>query len=134
MNDLPLEVCEIDNVEVNYPQAPYTGSRKIHRQRRPQPARAYAQHTRGFQLFLTFERDLGHYQVPAVAQDLIAVQLDRLRVFDSGRSSGDRGHDADRVPLLDRSLSLARIANVLVIDINVYEMPKLAFFVVEMLA
>ena len=51
------------------------GGGEIHRGRRAEPARADAQHLRGFQLALTLDADLRHDQVAAVALDLVAGQL-----------------------------------------------------------
>ena len=81
VDDLPLQVAEVDDVEVDDAEGADAGGGKIHRGRRAKPARADAQHLRGFQLALTFDADLRHDQVAAVSLDLVAGQLGQRRLF-----------------------------------------------------
>ena len=75
VNDLPLQVAEVDDVEIDDAERADAGGGEIHRRRRAEPARADAQHLGGLQLALPLDADLRHDQVPAVALDLVARQL-----------------------------------------------------------
>jgi hypothetical protein len=70
--------------------------------------------------------------VPAVTQDLVLVEVDGLsRIFGSCRSAGDRGYDAYDIAVLDRRRSFLGVANVLVIEVNVHEIPQSTVAVVK---
>ena len=75
VNDLPLQVAEVDDVEVDDADGADAGGGEIHRRRRAEAAGADAQHLRRLQLALPLDADLRHDQVPAVALDLVAGQL-----------------------------------------------------------
>ncbi len=74
VNDLPLQVGVVHHIEVDQAQRAHARGRQIQRQRRPQSARADAQHARGFQLLLPLHADLGHDQMARVAQDFVFVE------------------------------------------------------------
>ncbi len=74
VNDLPLQVGVVHDVEVHDAQRADAGRAQIQRQRRTQTARADAEHPRRFQLELPFHADLGHDQVARVAQNLVVAQ------------------------------------------------------------
>ena len=74
VNDLPLQVGVVHDVEVHDAERAHAGRAQVQRQRRTQAARADAQHSRRFQLELPFHADLGHDQVARVAQDLVVAQ------------------------------------------------------------
>ena len=74
MDDLPLQVRVIDDVEVDHAKRAHASRRQIERQRRTQPTGADAQHLRGLDLLLPLHAHFGHDQMSRVAQDLIFVQ------------------------------------------------------------
>ena len=71
VQDLPLQVGQIDDIEVNDAQCAHARRRQIQRHRRAQAARPDAQHARLLQLELTLHADLGQDEVAGVAQGLI---------------------------------------------------------------
>ena len=71
VDHLPLQVGEIDDVEIHQPDAPDAGRGQIQAQRRAQAAGADQQHFGVLQLELPFHADFGHDQVAAVAQDFV---------------------------------------------------------------
>ncbi len=75
VNDLALQVAGIDGVEVDEADRPHSSCGQIHCKRSAQAAGADAQYLGGFQLLLAFHADLGQYQVPGVACDLIVGKL-----------------------------------------------------------
>jgi hypothetical protein len=75
VDDLPLEVAEIDNVEVDDPDPPDAGGGEVHRGRRTKAARPDTQHAPGLQAALPLDADLRHDQVPAVALDFVVRKL-----------------------------------------------------------
>ncbi len=85
MQDLPLQIAEIDHVEIDEADAADAGGREIQAQRRAETAGADEQHARGLEALLPVHADLGHDQVPAVAGDLLL----RKR---GGRGIGNRLH------------------------------------------
>ena len=60
MNDLALQIVRLDHIVVHQSDAAHTGCRKVQRHRRPQPARADAQHAGSFQALLSSQRHLRH--------------------------------------------------------------------------
>ena len=67
VDDLPLEVAEVDGVEVDEAERADAGRGEIERRRRSEPAGADAQHARRLQPPLPFLADFGQQQVTAVA-------------------------------------------------------------------
>ena len=141
VNHLPLQVAEVDDVEIDDADAADAGRGEIQRRRRAEAARADAEHAARLQLPLPFHADLRHDQMPAVALDfvvgaeLIGLQSD-LTTVSSLRigAARHRRNDADRVARLHRRLLFLQIADVLVVQIDVDEAPQLALLVVEVLA
>ena len=78
VNDLPLQVAEVDDVEVDDADAADAGRGEIHRRRRAEAAGADAQHAARLQLALPVHADLRHDQMPAVALDLVVGELGQL--------------------------------------------------------
>ena len=74
MDDLPLQVGVVDYVEVDQAERAHPRRGQIKSQRRTEPARADAQHLRRFDLLLPLHADLGHDQMPRVAQDFVFVE------------------------------------------------------------
>ena len=70
VDDLPLQVAEVDDVEVDEAERADAGRGEIERRRRAEPARADAQHARRLQPPLPFLADFGQQQVTAVALPL----------------------------------------------------------------
>src|SRR6185295_11409906 len=125
MNDLPLQVTEIDDVEVDEADGPDAGGREIHCRRRSKPSCADAEHLAGFQTPLTVNAHFGHDQMPAVPFDLIVRQLGQIQDLDFSGTSGDRGNDADGVARPYLRLLLLQIADVFVVQVDVDEASKL---------
>jgi hypothetical protein len=75
VNDLPLQVAEVDDVEVDDADAADAGRGEIHRRRRAEAAGADAQHAARLQAPLPVHADLRHDQVPAVADDFVVREL-----------------------------------------------------------
>ena len=80
MDDLPLQVAEVDDVEVDDADSADAGGREVHRCRRAESAGADAQHAAGLQLALPVDADLRHDQMPAVAFDLVVGELGKFAV------------------------------------------------------
>ena len=141
VDDLPLEVAVVDDVEVDDPDPADAGGRKVHRSRRAEPTRADAQHAARLQLPLTVDADLRHDQVAAVALDFLVGQLrqglvsslkaDATHVLGRRCAAGDRRDDADRVARRDRRLLFLQVADVLVVQVHVDEAPQLALVVIQ---
>ena len=74
MGDLPLQVGQIDGIEVSQVQLTDTGRRQIQRHRRAQPAHADDQHAALLKAQLPLYIDLFQQNLPAVTQQLIIVQ------------------------------------------------------------
>src|SRR5215471_11274630 len=78
VNDLSLQVSEVNYVEIDNPHPPNTGGRKIKREGRTQASSSDTQDFRRLDLFLTFQSDFRHYQMPAVPQYLVSIEIDRF--------------------------------------------------------
>ena len=78
VQQLPLQVAVVDDVEVDDADAAHARRRQIHRGRRPQSARADAQHAARLDPALPVHADLRHDQVAAVALDLLGVERRQL--------------------------------------------------------
>ena len=77
VENLPLQVAEVDDVEVDEAERADAGGRQVERRRRTEPAGADADDARLLQLPLTLDADLRNDQVAAVALDFV-VELERL--------------------------------------------------------
>ena len=86
---LPLQVAEVDGVEVDEAERADAGRREVERRRRSESAGADAEHLRRLELPLTLDADLRHDQVPAVAPHLVVRERRQgvrlRRVLTSGR-------------------------------------------------
>ena len=71
MQQLALQVAHVHDIEIDNAQGADAGGREIHRRGRSEPARANAQDLRRFEPPLPVHADLGQYQMPAVALDLV---------------------------------------------------------------
>jgi hypothetical protein len=61
--DLPLQVAEIDYIEIEYAHVPDARGREIKGERRAQPSRADAQYPCIDKLFLSFQAYFRHDEV-----------------------------------------------------------------------
>src|SRR4029078_4668144 len=77
VQDLPVQVAEVDGVEVDDAEAADAGGGEIERGGGAGGARADAQHACRLQPPLTVDAHLRHDQVPAVALDFFRRQLGR---------------------------------------------------------
>ena len=75
--NLPLQVGEIDDVEIDEAEFADAGRGEIQTERRAESTGADQQHLGVLELELTFHADLGHDQVAAVAQDLFVGEAGR---------------------------------------------------------
>jgi hypothetical protein len=128
-----VQVAGIDHVEVDKADRADSRGGKIHGCRRAQPAGADTQHTGRLELALPLEADFRHDEMPAVALHLVAGQILGLAHRRPG-TAGNRRHDADRVPRLERRLLAIEMADVLVVDVDVDEAAQPAVVVVQMAA
>ena len=156
VQNLPLQVAEIDDVEVDEAEGADAGGGEVHRDRGSESAGADAEHLRGLQLPLTVDADLRHDEMPRVALHLVVGQrrqisirvtvrlkadttsigvdrrgLARRSLSGARHAAGDRRNDADGVDRLDRRLFLLQIADVFVVDVDVDEAAQLALLVVQ---
>ncbi len=81
IEDLPLQVGEIDLVGVSQRQPADTRCRKIEGRRAAEAAGADDQRGCRAQPFLPLDADLGEQDVPAVAEELLVVQLEEGLVW-----------------------------------------------------
>src|SRR4051812_16523905 len=75
MDDLPLKVAEVDDVEIDDADSADPGRGEVHRSGRAEPARADAEDAAGFQATLPVHSDFRHDEMPAVSLHLILRQL-----------------------------------------------------------
>ena len=71
VDDLALQICEINNIEIDNTERSDARGGQIHGDGRAQSAGADAEHLRLLQLELPFHADLGQDEVARVAQDLV---------------------------------------------------------------
>src|SRR4029079_1319036 len=127
VQQLSLKIAEIDDVEVDDADASNTRGGEVHRGRGPEPAGADAAHATSLETPLPVHADLGHEQVAAVALDFLRRKRrqfhfslrNHLVLFSSepgqaarsglSPTTGDAGHDAERVARLDRRLFLLQV-------------------------
>ena len=67
MKNLPLQIGEIDTVEIDKPHRSHTSSRQVQRSRGTQTTGANAQNTRRLKSFLSLSSHFGHDEVPRIA-------------------------------------------------------------------
>ena len=72
---LALQICCIDDIEVDEAERADAGGREIERDGRAEPAHAHEQHTRALELLLPLEPDLGEDEMPAIAEDLFVREF-----------------------------------------------------------
>src|SRR5690606_38530314 len=75
VGNLPLEIGEINGVEVHNPDLPDAGGGEIHGDRGAQSTGADAQHAGGFNFLLARQTDFRQDQVTRVAPDFVVAQL-----------------------------------------------------------
>ena len=140
VEDLPLQIAEIDGIEVDDAKRADAGRREVHRHRRSQSAGADAEDLGGFELALTFDADLRHDQVSRVAFDLVvgqaafaALRLRRVHcsLGGGGHTARDRRDDAHGVGRVHRRLFFLEIPDVFVVHVDVDEAAQLSLIVEE---
>ena len=75
VQDLPLQVRRVHDVEVDEAKRADARRREVERERRAETAGPHAQHARGLQLLLPVEADLRHDEMAGVALELLAAEL-----------------------------------------------------------
>ena len=151
VQNLPLQVAEIDDVEVDQAEGADAGGGEVHRDRGSESTGADAEHFRGLQLPLTVDADLRHDEMPRVALHFVVGERGRFALGKGVRPLfGDRGGRKGVVPLFrtgaarhrrddahgvvrrDGRLLLLQIPDVLVVHVYVDEAAQSALLVVEM--
>src|SRR5579862_2483451 len=122
---LPLQVGEINHIEIHQAQFAHARRGQIQAQRRSETASADQKNLGIFQLELTLHTDFRHDQVAAVAQNFFVGQAGhfRLRIggLRGGASPRDGWHDAHHVAVFYRRSFLSHVANVFVVQIDVHK-------------
>jgi hypothetical protein len=136
VEDLPLQVAEIDGVEVDDPERAHTSRREVHRHRRSESAGTDAEDLRRLELALTVHADLRHDEMPRVALDLVvrqrlahAPKVRLVYVYDGIDAACDRRNDADGVARGDRRLLFLQIPDVFVVHVDIHEAAELSLIV-----
>jgi hypothetical protein len=104
VENLPLEIREIDIVEIDNADCADAGSRQVKRSGRSESSRADAQDTCGFEAVLPFGCDLGHDEMTRVPLQFFNIQLHRgaaLVIDDASR----HWHDITLAQLVTASLA-----------------------------
>ncbi len=132
MDDLPLQVALVDDVEVDDPQRADAGGGQVEGRRRAQAAGADQQHAGLLQLLLPFQPDLRHDDVSGIAAHLLRRQLHGFGSQQGRGSASDRRDDADLVPALHAGLLLTfKVANIVLVQVDVHKVAQLAVLGVE---
>ena len=136
VQQLPVQVRFVDDVEVDQAEAADARRGQIHADRRAEPAGADHQHLGLLEFQLPLGTDLRHDEVAAVAEDLLRVQLGRGRLCRGRpsrgrrrfrhRTAGDRRDDRQRRVAVDRRRLALQVAHVLVVQEQVDEGAQLA--------
>ena len=129
VNDLPLQVGEIDDIEIHEADSANSGRSQIKTERRAESARADQQNARLLQLQLTFHAHFGHDEVAAVTEDFV---LRKTYFFRHVNPPAMLGTMESVSGVAHRSRILFHVADVFVIQIDIDEAAQLAFIVVEM--
>ncbi len=120
VDDLPLQVGEVHDVEVDDADRSHAGRGQIERERRAQAARADGEHARRLELALALHADLGQEEVARVPQHLGVRELGK-RGLGRGAAASDARDDREHVALGDRGRGGRELANVRVVEIQVDE-------------
>ena len=83
MQDLPLQVARVHDIEVDDAESADAGGGKIHGGGRAEPAGPHAHDPGGLEAALAVDADIGQDDVPGVAGQLFAGEI------------GKRAHDRD---------------------------------------
>src|SRR5207249_7495134 len=75
-DDLPLEVRDVDGIEIDEAESADAGGGEVERQRRAESAGADNQHLRALEPLLPVETDLGHDDVARIAREFGLGELD----------------------------------------------------------
>ena len=133
VQNLSLKVAFVDVVEIDDAERADAGRGEIERCRRSETSRADAEYSPALDAPLSVDADLGQDEVTAVALNLGVAQLGRaLGGRRAGGSPGNRRHDADDITRLELGRVALEIADVIVVDVDVHEVPQLAVVGIEM--
>jgi hypothetical protein len=88
VDDLPVQVGDVDRVEVDHADAPHARRREVGQDGRAEPARADDDDPRRLELLLPLHRHLRHDEVTAIAPDLLVGEVH------IGERLGDAGDEA----------------------------------------
>ncbi len=119
VEDLPLQVADVDRVEVDDADLADAREREVHRDRRAETARADDQHARLHDLALTGWPDLRHDDVARVAFHLLAGKRADAAPWFVARSAGHRGDHGHLVAVLQRRLDAVQRRDLLLVDVDV---------------
>ena len=134
VQQLPLQVREVDDVEVDEADRADAGEREVDRHRRAEPAGAHDQHLRVAQLALPDRSDLRHDDVPRVAHRLVG----RERHARGGgaavagairRPAGQRRDHRHLVTVAERRRGAVQVLDLAVVDVDVDVRRHLAMLV-----
>jgi hypothetical protein len=131
MDDLPLEIGQVHDVEIHDAHGADAGRRQVERQRRPQAARADGEDPSRLEPPLALDSDLGQQQVPGVAQHFRMGELGQLGV-DRRPPARDARHDREHVTLAHRGVGGIQLPDVGVVEIQVDEIPQAAVVLNQM--
>src|SRR5262249_44287408 len=101
---LPLEIAEIDDIEIDQADAADACRREVQAQRRAEAAGADEENAGRLEAFLPFQGDLGHDEMPAVTSDFLRGQGDALGARAEEIKGG--GHGDPFLSLRKRSTQL----------------------------
>jgi hypothetical protein len=76
---LPLEVGDVDDIEVDEADVPDASRGEIQPERRAEPPGADEQHAGGLELPLPAERDVGDDEVAAITEDFFRGEIREVR-------------------------------------------------------
>src|SRR5690606_8957559 len=122
MNDLSLQIAVVDDIKVNDANPADSSSCQIHRHRSAQATGSNTKDTRRFQFSLTFHPHFGNDQMSTVAFNFFTGEwFSHLANIRS--TPRYRRYDADCVAVLHGCLLSLKVTDILVIYINVDEVP-----------
>src|SRR5437867_3215810 len=133
---LALQVRLVDHVEVDDPETADAGGAEVLRERHAEPARADDQGGRLLEFQLPRHADFGQDQVPGIAldfrrhEDVLALRSEPIH--ERKRTARDAGDDRDYVAFLQGGPIRLEVADVLLVDVNVHEIPQSAVVRVQM--
>src|SRR3989454_2412632 len=133
---LALQVRLVDHVEVDDPETADAGGAEVLGERHAESPGADDDGGRLLEFQLPRHADLGQDQVPGIALDFRrhehVLALRSQPIHQRKRTARDAGDDRDRVSLLQGGRILLEVADVLLVDVDVHEVPQSAVVRVQM--